>query len=255
MKPRVFVSCLAVAMILATIAAVKYFGGGTSTTPQPPKPPILDRSAKMPLETEPAKLSLGKHTPCEEPLTATVTLTNKSDAPVAVKRITATCACTSATIEGDRTLKPGEKRTMEVRVDLTGSGGKSQRVDLIGESAIVGSVRVDYEIESPVRPEHEAVDVGPAAPRAEVKVVAVDGRKIALKGMTPDIGTILTRPDGTQVAELDMARADAYANTEEGKMYAGFRRDADGTWTGLYVLIETDYPACPNASVLLRRER
>ncbi|MBL9140904.1 MAG: DUF1573 domain-containing protein, partial [Phycisphaerae bacterium] len=190
-----------------------------------------------------------------EPLKTTTTLTNRTDAMLSVKRMISSCACTTARLVGARDIGPGESRTIEIEIDLTGVGGKSQRVDFAGSLGPLGSVRVDYEIVPPVKATVEAADLGEGFPTAQVNVVRDDGQPVKLLRVEPAIGEIKTLPDGKQVAVLDLAKADAYAGSEAGKEDGSFIRDADGTWASMYVRVVTDYPGCPNASVFVRRVR
>lgn len=213
------------------------------------------RAAKFPLEVEPARVNLGVCSPCDPPLKTKVTIRNRTEAPITVKRLVSSCACTSAQIVGAREIGPGETRTVEIKVDISGVGGKSQRVDFAGDRGPIGVVRVDYEIVPPVQVLAETVDVGEGHATAEFKVARTDGKPVKLLRLEPAIGDVRTLPDGTQVAIVDLAKADAYADSAAGEKDGGFRRDADGTWTALYIAVVTDYPGCPNASVLVRRLR
>jgi hypothetical protein len=128
-------------------------------------------------------------------------------------------------------------------------------VDFAGDRGPIGVVRLDYEIVPPVQVLAETVDVGEGHERAEFKVARTDGKPVRLLRLEPDIGEVRTLPDGSQVAVVDLRKADAYADSDAGAKDGGFRRDADGSWTGLYIAVVTDYPGCPNAAVLVRRLR
>ncbi len=213
------------------------------------------RADTMPLKLEPAMVNLGKHTPCDPDLKTKVTVTNQSQRPVTIKRIMASCACASAELEGARLIAPGESRTLNISIDLNGSGDKSQSIYMTEDGPPIGTVRVDYQLRSPVKTTKEAIDISPEHPSAEVTVVREDGKPVKLLSLIPDIGVIKTNADGTQVVVIDTERADRYADSEEGKSDGSVHRDADGTWAAMYVAVVTDYPGCPNASVFVRRGR
>lgn len=214
-----------------------------------------ERAAKQPLDIEPAKISLGVISPCDGQKKATATITNKTGGEVVVRRVISTCACATAQVVGDRTLKAGESRTVEIAIDPSGTGGKSQGIHLVGASGPLGTIRVDYEIIPPVATKIEMHDIGESAKSVQVDVARHDGQPVKLLRLEPAIGEIRTLPDGKQVVMLDLAKADAYAASEEGQADGSFRRDADGTWVSMYAVVVTDYPGCPNASVFVRRVR
>lgn len=244
--------------MLCALGGVAYMVFGKGFGAEPDALPVRDadvRAEKMPIKIEPAKISMGVHSPCDPPLRSVVKITNQSDKPFTIKRINATCACTSAEIEGSRTLAPGESRDMTINVDLSGIGDKSQGLYLIQSGQPGGYVRVDYTIVPPVKPTVEAVDLNEETSTAEVGVVREDGKPVKLLRLEPEIGYIKDNPDGTQVVIVDRARADAYAESAAGRADSSVQRDASRLYTGVYMAVVTDYPTCPNASVLVRRGR
>jgi hypothetical protein len=144
---------------------------------------------------------------------------------------------------------------MTINVDLSGFGDKSQGLHLIDTGPPGGYVRVDYKIVAPVKATVDAVDVNDSTPTAEVRVVREDGKPVKLLRLEPEIGVIKDNPDGSQVVIVDRARADAYADSAVGRADGSVQRDASRRYKSVYLAVVTDYPTCPNASVLVRRGR
>lgn len=229
-------------------------------TPYPTQPPAAVRSAeqraeRQPLAVEPGKIVIGAVSSCDPPVKTKATVTNRTGEAIEIKRLYSNCACTSAKMDGSKTIGPGESRTVDITIELTGTGQKSQSVYFVGPAGPVGQVRVDYEIVPPVRSDVDSVVLSKESKNPEFKVVRNDGEPVKVKRLMTNIGEVRTAADGSQVVVLDLAKADRYAESAAGHSDGSFVRDADGEWNSMFLLVETDYPGCPNAVVFVRRVR
>lgn len=241
-------------------------GGGSAQaaedegTPYPEQPRAAVRNAEQradlqPLAVEPGKITIGAVSSCDPPIKTSAKVTNRTGEAIEIKRLYSNCACTSAKLEGSKTIGPGESRTVEINIDLTGTGQKSQSVYFVGPAGPIGQVRVDYEIVPPVRSDVDSVVLSKESKNPEFKVVRSDGKPVKVKRLMTNIGEVRTAADGSQVVVLDLAKADRYADSAAGNSDGSIVRDADGEWNSMFLLVETDYPGCPNAVVFVRRVR
>lgn len=230
-------------------------GGATGASGTARLASQADRASMAPLKVDPIKVDLGTHSPCEPDLKFTAKVTNTTNSKVEIRRLISSCACTTATIRGNRTLAPGEEAFLDATIKLSGIGGKSQRVDLVGEMGPIGSLRLDYVIQPPVRIQAEAVAVGTADKSGWHQVTRVDGKPVKVLKFIPDIGEAETREGGAQFIRFDGAKAAAFAASSEGQMDGSWSRDADGTWNTAFVIVVSDHPDCPNFNVFLQHQR
>lgn len=229
--------------------------GSTSGTGTARLASQADRAQMAPLKVDPIKIDLGTHSPCEPDLKTAVKVTNTSKERQEIRRLISSCACTTAVVRGKRTLEPGEEVFVDATIKLSGVGGKSQRVDLVGEMGPIGSFRMDYVIQPPVRIQAEGVPVSTTGKSEWQEVTRVDGKPVKVVKFIPDIGEMETREGGKQFIRFDGAKAVAYAASNEGQMDGSWSRDADGTWNTAFVIVVSDHPDCPNFNVFLQHQR
>ena len=96
--------------------------------PGSPPPPSGARPggtlSTLPLQTVGGKVNLGAVKPCGGDAKGVGRIRNQSSAPVEILAYSTNCGCLSAHLTGDRVLKPGEEREVELTVHPNGRGDR-----------------------------------------------------------------------------------------------------------------------------------
>lgn len=233
--------------ILAAAVAVTLLASGCDDGTSKPRGNYL---ASLPVQTVGGTVDFGLISPCGGSVSRTVRIRNQSKEAVAIRAYSPNCACLSAEFLGDRTLKPGDEREVKISVHPSGHGHRSVRVEFGGDGGFLGSIRVDYSLNSGVAtsPAMHEMLVGERPQAVDVEVFATDGSKVKVLGIEPPVGTIEVAEGARPKVVLSTLEAIAFAESEEGKAHPGTIIDADGTVRGLRVQISTDHPKCPSAN-------
>jgi hypothetical protein len=117
-------SILALLLSLVPSAAIALAAGAGADVGAGAEPPqrsdasVLTAATALraPLRLEPATIDLGELTP-GRPKSATLTVTNLSDAPVTVDAVVASCGCTTVAGGPTRPVPPGDSFTVRVTLD------------------------------------------------------------------------------------------------------------------------------------------
>lgn len=232
--------------ILAAAVAVTLLACGRDDGTGQPRGSYL---ASLPVQTVGGTVDFGLVSPCGGSVSRTVRIRNQSEETVAIRAYSPNCACLSAEFLGDRTLKPGDEREVKLSVHPSGHGHRSVRVEFGGDGGFLGSIRVDYSLNSGVAtsPAMHEMLVGERPQAVEVEVFATDGSNVRVLGIEPPVGTIEVAEGARPKVVLSTLEAIAFAESAEGKAHPGTIIDADGTVRGLRVQISTDHPKCPSA--------
>jgi hypothetical protein len=134
-------SLAAAALAVTLLACGKDDGSG---------PPRAGYLASLPIQTVGGTVDFGLVSPCGGSVSRTVRVRNQSKETVGIRAYSSNCACLSAEFLGDRTLKPGDEREVKLSVHPSGHGHRSVRVEFGGDGGFLGSIRVDYSLNSGV---------------------------------------------------------------------------------------------------------
>jgi len=233
-------SLAAAALAVTLLACGKDDGSG---------PPRAGYLASLPIQTVGGTVDFGLVSPCGGSASRTVRVRNQSKETVGIRAYSSNCACLSAEFLGDRTLKPGDEREVKLSVHPSGHGHRSVRVEFGGDGGFLGSIRVDYSLNSGVAtaPATHQMLVGERPQALDVEVFATDGASVKVLGIEPPVGTIEVAQGARAKVVLSTLEAIAFADSAEGKAHPGTIIDPDGTVRGLRVQISTDHPKCPSA--------
>ena len=228
----------------ATVLSLSACGGDDGAAP-----PRASYLASLPVQTVGGTVDFGVVSPCGGSVSRTVRIRNQSKDAVAIRAYSPNCACLSAEFLGDRTLKPGDEREVKLSVHPSGHGHRSVRVEFGGDGGFLGSIRVDYSLNSGVAtsPAMHQMLVGERPQAVDVEVFATDGANVKVIGIDPPVGTIEVAQGARAKVVLSTLEAIAFAESAEGKAHPGTRIDPDGTVRGLRVQISTDHSKCPSA--------
>lgn len=206
--------------------------------------------ASLPIQTVGGKVDFGAVSPCGGSVSKTVRVRNQSKETVAIRAYSPNCACLTADFLGDRTLGPGDEREVKLTVHPSGHGHRSVSVEFGGDGGFLGSIRVDYSLNSGVAtaPATHQMLVGERPQAIEVDVFATDGGNVKVLGIEPPVGTVEVAEGARAKVVLSTAEAIAFAESAEGKAHPGTILGADGAVLGLKVQISTDHPKCPAAA-------
>lgn len=206
---------------------------GEADQPQPSVTPGSYLSSR-PIQAVGGKVSLGEVSPCGTGVKRTIRIRNQSAEPVTIANYTSTCPCLKATLEGDRTLAPGDERDLLVEAGPGGTGERSVSVEFGGKGGFLGAARVDWKIGpgAMCNPMEASVTAGERDEAIDVAVFASDGRPIKVLGIEPPVGSV-------SVASGE--RCKVSISTFEARKVAGGA-------SSLRVAIRTDHPACPIAN-------
>ncbi len=235
-------------------------GGRKDEDPNAPRPRV---------RITPEKLELGRVTQCGEPTVAEVTLINESKVEAKVDGWVATCGCIAVLAEPGFTLEPGASRTLPIRVDPAGVGGKSQRIDFrLNGNALGGRVRIDYDVYSPIR-SMPSMAIRPEKGTElllELERATPEGEHIAtpfeVVAVIPPIGRPWKAAEGEPPLEpgwggviVDFAAVDELAADPASRTDPAFEWRGDGAdarWKTFEFLIRTDDSVCGAIRVRLR---
>ncbi len=228
--------------------------------PDAPRPRVV---------VEPEKLELGRVTQCGEPAIGEVTLRNEGRVPAKVDGWVATCGCVAVLAEPGFMLEPGTSRTLPIRVDPTGVGGKSQRIDFrLDGNALGGRVRIDYDVYSPIRA-MPSMAIRPEKGTElllELERSTPEGEHIAtpfeVLSVLPPVGQPWRAMEGEPPLEpgwggviVDFAAIDALAADPASRADPAFEWRGDGAdarWKTFEIVIRTDDSVCGEIRVRLR---
>lgn len=241
-------------------------GAGSSSRTRKDEDPNAPRPR---VRVTPEKIELGRVTQCGEPSVAEVTLINESKVAVKVDGWVATCGCVSVLAEPGFTLEPGTSRALPVRVDPSGVGGKSQRVDFrLDGNALGGRVRIDYDVYSPIRtmPSMATRPEKGTELLLELERATPEGEHIAtpfeVLAVLPPIGRPWKAAEGEPPLEagwggviVDFAAVDELAADPASRSDPAFEWRGDGVdarWKTFEFVIRTDDSVCGEMRVRLR---
>jgi Protein of unknown function (DUF1573) len=222
--------------------------------PGSPPPPSGARPggtlSTLPLQTVGGKVNLGAVKPCGGDAKGVGRIRNQSSAPVEILAYSTNCGCLSAHLTGDRVLKPGEEREVELTVHPNGRGDRSISVLFGTAGGAGGSMRVDFSLNDGVQAVPGRFDViaGNRDVPVDVVVKGSDGRPVKVIAIDPPIGSVepSSGPDAKVV--LSTYEALRFVESEAGRVHPGVLFNAPGKAQSLTVSIVTDHPDCPTAT-------
>ena len=205
--------------------------------------------ASLPIQTLGGKVDLGALSPCDGDVSRVVRIVNQTDEPVTILSYSPNCACLSAEIAGSLTLAAKEEREVKVTVHPSGHGSRSTAVEFGGTGGFLGSIRVDWSLDSGVAcmPVQVAVGGDERERAIDVDVFGIDGRPIRVLGIEPPVGSVEQGSGPKCRVVLSSFEARRFAESEQGRSHPGAVVAADGRVTALKVAIATDHPTCPMA--------
>lgn len=235
--------------------AVRSFG---ERPPQPREDGSLRR-----VRISPERLDLGVISQCGPRVKPEVLLTNDGPEPIEILGWVATCSCVAPELDPGIRLAPGAFIKVPIRLDPLGLGGKSQRLDFrLDGNARGGSVRIDYEIRSPilpmpvmvVRPDREDVRL------VDLERVDEEGNALAeafsVRGVEPPVARFVgTAGAGHAAIEVDFKAIDALAEANPGStLFDWETRNGQTRWKTLEIEVLTDSTACESLRVRVRNQ-
>jgi hypothetical protein len=216
------------------------------------------------LRISPEKLNLGTISQCGPRGAYEIVLSNDGTVPVTVVGWVATSSGIRPGIAPNAVVAPGGLLKVPIEIDPLGLGPKSQRLDFrLNGNARGGSVRIDYEIVSPivpmpvlvVRPEvfdTKIVDLERVVdPEREAPV----GR-FAVTSFEPPVARVVgSAGDGHVAIEIDFKTIDALAADNPGSPLFEWEQRRDmRRWKAFDLEIATDSEACPSLRLRVRNK-
>jgi hypothetical protein len=216
------------------------------------------------LRISPEKLNLGTISQCGPRGAYEIVLSNDGTVPVTVVGWVATSSGIRPGIAPNAVVAPGGLLKVPIEIDPLGLGPKSQRLDFrLDGNARGGSVRIDYEIVSPivpmpvlvVRPEvfdTKIVDLERVVdPEREAPV----GR-FAVTSFEPPVARVVgSAGDGHVAIEIDFKAIDALAADNPGSPLFEWEQRRDvRRWKAFDLEIATDSEACPSLRLRVRNK-
>jgi hypothetical protein len=207
-------------------------------------------AAALPLQSIGGKVNIGPVKPCGGDVKRTARIRNQAATPVEILAYSTNCGCLSAVLKGDRLLKPGDEREVDLTVHPSGRGDRSVSVEFGIRGGAGGVMRVDFSLNAGVQAVPGRFDVIPGNRDLPIDVVVKgnDGRAVKVLAIDPPIGTVeaSSGPDGKVV--LSSYEALRFAQSEAGSHHPGVLFSAPGKPQSLTVNIVTDHPDCPTAT-------
>jgi len=216
------------------------------------------------LRISPEKLNLGTISQCGPRGAYEIVLSNDGTVPVTVVGWVATSSGIRPGIAPNAVVAPGGLLKVPIEIDPLGLGPKSQRLDFrLDGNARGGSVRIDYEIVSPivpmpvlvVRPEvfdTKIVDLERVVdPEREAPV-----GKFAVTSFEPPVARVVgSAGDGHVAIEIDFKAIDALAADNPGSPLFEWEQRRDmRRWKAFDLEIATDSEACPSLRLRVRNK-
>jgi len=205
--------------------------------------------ASLPIQTVGGKVDMGTLSPCGGSVSRTVRIRNQSAAPVEILNYAPNCACLTAKVDGALKLGAGEEREVHVAVHPSGHGHRSVSVEFGGKGGLLGSIRVDWNLNAGVAcvPMQAPAPAGSREQAVDVEVFGTDGKPVKVLGIEPPVGSIEVASGDRCKVVLSGFEARRFAESEQGKGHPGAIVGPDGRVAGLRVAIATDHPTCPMA--------
>ncbi|MFM1824013.1 MAG: hypothetical protein RI967_2279 [Planctomycetota bacterium] len=227
------------------------------------------KGEKPSVEILPAKVELGAVTPCGDARRFEATIRNTGRGRLEVAGWRSTCGCVTVEEEPGFAIEPGGERTVTVRVEPWGFGGKSQRIDfrVLDESgasnALGARLRVDYAVGGAVRTRPGAVvrPVGKTPAFVDIERVGPDGEFLAepfeVIAVLPPVAMILpSLGDGHGAIEIDYAAIDALAARPESRDDPAFEwietAGSGRRWRSFELTVRTSVELCPDLRIRVR---
>jgi hypothetical protein len=244
-------------------------GGGAASSGDASRPtsrtrPRDDSEGVRRLRISPEKLNLGTISQCGPRGAYEIVLSNDGTVPVTVVGWVATSSGIRPGIAPNAVVAPGGLLKVPIEIDPLGLGPKSQRLDFrLDGNARGGSVRIDYEIVSPivpmpvlvVRPEvfdTKIVDLERVVdPEREAPV-----GKFAVTSFEPPVARVVgSAGDGHVAIEIDFKAIDALAADNPGSPLFEWEQRRDmRRWKAFDLEIATDSEACPSLRLRVRNK-
>jgi hypothetical protein len=244
-------------------------GGGAASPGDAGRPtsrsrPRDDSEGVRRLRISPEKLNLGTISQCGPRGAYEIVLSNDGTVPVTVVGWVATSSGIRPGIAPNAVVAPGGLLKVPIEIDPLGLGPKSQRLDFrLDGNARGGSVRIDYEIVSPivpmpvlvVRPEvfdTKIVDLERVVdPEREAPV-----GKFAVTSFEPPVARVVgSAGDGHVAIEIDFKAIDALAADNPGSPLFEWEQRRDmRRWKAFDLEIATDSEACPSLRLRVRNK-
>jgi hypothetical protein len=244
-------------------------GGGAASSGDASRPtsrtrPRDDSEGVSRLRISPEKLNLGTISQCGPRGAYEIVLSNDGTVPVTVVGWVATSSGIRPGIAPNAVVAPGGLLKVPIEIDPLGLGPKSQRLDFrLDGNARGGSVRIDYEIVSPivpmpvlvVRPEvfdTKIVDLERVVdPEREAPV-----GKFAVTSFEPPVARVVgSAGDGHVAIEIDFKAIDALAADNPGSPLFEWEQRRDmRRWKAFDLEIATDSEACPSLRLRVRNK-
>jgi hypothetical protein len=216
------------------------------------------------LRISPERLDLGSVSQCGPRGAYEIVLSNDGTVPVTVVGWVATSSSIRPGIAPNAVIAPGGLLKVPLEVDPLGLGPKSHRLDFrLDGNARGGSVRIDYEIVSPIVPMPVLV-VRPE--RLETKIVDLErvvdpeqqapAGKFAVTAFEPPVARVVgSAGDGHVAIEIDFKAIDALAADNPGSpLFDWEQRGETRRWKAFDLEIATDSEDCPSLRLRVRNK-
>lgn len=206
--------------------------------------------ASRPIQAVGGKVSLGTVKPCGGTVSRTERIRNQSSEPVEILAYASNCGCLKAKLLGDRVVRPGEEREVELTVHPSGHGERSISVEFASKDGFAGAMRVDFSLNSGVVafPTGHEIHPGDRDSAVDAVVRSTDGAAIKVLSVDPPVGTVEVAPAGEARVAFSTYEAQRFAASDAGKLHPGIVLGAGGKAESLTVTIFTDHPECPTAT-------
>ncbi len=216
------------------------------------------------LRISPEKLDLGAISQCGPRGAYEIVLSNDCTVPVTVVGWVATSSSIRPGVAPNAVIAPGGLLKVPIEIDPLGLGPKSQRLDFrLDGNARGGSVRIDYEIVSPIVPMPVLV-VRPEV--FETKVVDLErvvdpaseasAGRFAVTSFEPPVARVVgSAGDGHVAIEIDFKAIDALAADNAGSpLFDWEQRGETRRWKAFDLEIATDSEDCPTLRLRVRNK-
>lgn len=216
------------------------------------------------LRISPEKLDLGAISQCGPRGAYEIVLSNDGTVPVTVVGWVATSSSIRPGVAPNAVIAPGGLLKVPIEIDPLGLGPKSQRLDFrLDGNARGGSVRIDYEIVSPIVPMPVLV-VRPEV--FETKVVDLErvvdptseasAGRFAVTSFEPPVARVVgSAGDGHVAIEIDFKAIDALAADNAGSpLFDWEQRGETRRWKAFDLEIATDSEDCPTLRLRVRNK-
>lgn len=206
--------------------------------------------ASRPIQAVGGKVSFGTVKPCGGTVSRTERIRNQSSEPVEILAYASNCGCLKAKLLGDRTVRPGEEREIELTVHPSGHGERSISVEFASKDGFAGALRVDFSLNSGVVALPTGHEIHPGDRDAPVDAVvrSTDGAPIKVLSIDPPVGTVERTEGGEARIAFSTYEAARFAASEAGRLHPGIVLGAGGKAESLTVTIVTDHADCPTAT-------